>query len=102
MDQAPAALSNILGGALDEIREEFNELKQSNAALLKKVEALESANTKNVVAIRHLLQALAQHKGVAQAQKVNLATVRNETAAVKLLLMARGKGVEYVFRSRAL
>ena len=41
MEQAPLALSNILGGALDEIREEFNELKQANATLLKKHEALQ-------------------------------------------------------------
>ncbi len=42
MDQAPAALSNILGSAFSEIREEVNELKQSNNSLLKKVEGLEA------------------------------------------------------------
>jgi uncharacterized coiled-coil DUF342 family protein len=45
MDQAPAALSNIFGSAFNEIRDEVNELKQSNTSLLKKTEALEAGQT---------------------------------------------------------
>lgn len=42
MDQAPAALRDILGSAFGEIREEINELKKSNTSLLKKVDGLEA------------------------------------------------------------
>jgi predicted nuclease with TOPRIM domain len=67
MDQAAQALSNIFGGALDEIREELNELKQSKTALLKKNEALEAAHNNSARVITQLQGALRETHSLAQA-----------------------------------
>ena len=100
MDRAPAALT-LLGDALEEIRTECHELKglreecaemrKSNGRLIEKVEALETVNVKNEAMIRSLVTAVSGQSGVANAQKVHLAAVQHETAAVKLLLQAQGR-----------
>lgn len=106
MDQAPAALSNILGSALDEIREEFNELKQSNTSLVKKHEeldaalvqsqtntaALESQQTESMERIAELHEALEAQAATSTGMRVSLTEVQNENSALRELLMALSDG----------
>ena len=70
MDQAAQALSNILGSALDEIREELNELKQSNTAFGKRSEALEAAHGQSTGVIMQLQKALNEILPHAQAARM--------------------------------
>jgi hypothetical protein len=100
MDQAPAALA-LLSDAFEEIRTECRELKclrkecaqlkNSNGKLLEKVEALENVNRKNQATITSLVTVVHRQAGAAHAQKVNLAALQHETAAVRLLLEAHGR-----------
>ena len=77
MDQAAQALSNILGSALDEIREELNELKQSNTALVKRSEAFEAAHDQSTGVIMQLQKAL--NETLSHAQAARTAHDRNST-----------------------
>ena len=100
MDHAPAALTH-LGDALEEIRTECRELKglreecaklrKSNGRLRERVEVLETINVKNQATITSLAAAVSHQAGAAHAQKVNLAAVQHEAAAVRLLLQAQGR-----------
>ena len=69
MDQAAQAFSNILGSAVDEIREELNELKQSQTGLRKRSEALEAAHDQSTGVIVQLQKALNEALAHVQAAR---------------------------------
>ena len=91
MDQAPQALSNILGNALGEIREELNELKQSNTLLLKKNEALEAAHNQSTQAIFQLQGALKETRSRTDA----VGAAHNKSIALNRQLWGRLKDVQH-------
>ena len=69
MDQAAAGFSAILTGLVDNIREELNELKQSNTTLIKKIDALEAQQTDAEMEIETLKDKVEELQAELEAQK---------------------------------
>lgn len=80
MEQAPAAFSAIFSSLIEDIRDELNELKQSNTSLIRKAETLEAAQDASKAAITTLENALQESQAEVEQLKT---TTCNITASVK-------------------
>ena len=83
MEGFPERLSAAFSGLLDELREELNEIKQSNTTQLRKVGALEKSRDATDAHQEGLRQQLDEHENLIADAGTSLAELRAENKSLR-------------------